>query len=280
MPPVLSFAGGFRIESWAVSPSVLTLALFSVAASAQGEAAPVVAAPEGAKRVLVLELDAAGVAVGEARVLNGALGQALARSTSLEVFTTQDLAAILELEADRLRAGCDTASCLAEVAGAMGARYVVFGTLGRIGSTVVAQVSMFDSEAGRPVARREVRARSAENLVEPLSIAAAQLVAPVLEEGDPLLVEAQREWEEPWTGLKTGALGAGIAGLVAGLGVTAAGGLAFALATVLLASDAAPPATKNWVARPLGIGAVLVGALAVAVAGAGAAGTGAALLLE
>lgn len=120
------------------------------------EAAPGEAAPEK-HRVLALDLTASGVDDNTARIFQGDIGKALARHTALEVMTATDLQTIADLEGQKAALGCDTDSCLAEIAGAMGARYIVYGRLGTIEDIVVVQLNLFDSEAARVVAREDVR---------------------------------------------------------------------------------------------------------------------------
>ena len=59
-------------------------------------------------------------------------------------------------------AGCDegSTSCLAELAGAMGARLVLFGDLGKLGDTTVVSLNLFLSDQAQSAGRETVRVKS------------------------------------------------------------------------------------------------------------------------
>lgn len=54
--------------------------------------------------------------------------------------------------------GCGDSSCLAEIAGAMGAEFVVFGDVGKLGETFVINLNLFDNNAVRPSVGRSCAA--------------------------------------------------------------------------------------------------------------------------
>jgi hypothetical protein len=163
------------------------------AAPAMTRSPPAVApATQGRERLLILNLDAAGVDGSTAKIINGLVTQGLAPSTSLEVITSADLGALVNLEAERAATGCDTTSCLAEIAGAMGTRFVIFGTVGRLGDVTLVQLSLYDSEAARPVAREEVRAKDEGELLDTVPRSARSLVSTIVASDDPLLTADAR----------------------------------------------------------------------------------------
>lgn len=217
------------------------------------------AAPKGElPKVLVLSLEAAGVAPEEAKVLDGMVANALSAYSTIEVVTSEDLAQMMELEGQRQQLGCDTKSCLAEIAGAMGARYVVFGSAGRLGELFVVQLNLFDSVEAKAVERREIQAAAVEGLATQVRPAVADLLRKVTDEE----VEA-----EPIDG--PSASGGGLGPLLwTGLGTTAVGaltlaggGAALAVGAATLGSPSSDRVGKDIavVLMPVGIGALVTG---------------------
>jgi hypothetical protein len=232
------------------------------------------------RRVLVMGLEAAGASADIVQVANGIVVQSLARASSISVITDDDIRRLVELEAEREVVGCSTASCLAEIAGALGADFVVFGTVGKLDELFVVQLNLFDAAAARAMGREEIRARRAGALASPLTTAAAKLVEPLLSGDDPL-----REQLRDDEGMH---LSAGLA-TVAGGGALAAVGALFGGAAALaglaafgLMQTATMPAAVRNVSKTTGqvvtIAAWLGGT--VAVLGAVGAGMGSILWLS
>lgn len=95
-------------------------------------------------RVLVLELEAVGVEPALARsvdplVLSGAAVDGVSLISQREIKT------IASVEAEKAQLGCDSSSCLSELAGALGARLVLFGSVSRLGSTTTVSFSAYDN---------------------------------------------------------------------------------------------------------------------------------------
>jgi hypothetical protein len=135
-----------------VFPAAVLLALVHGSAAAGGE--------ELNAMVLVLDLEAEGVEAREARLLTGRVARALSELEGYRVVTQADLKDLVELEGERQLAGdCDTDSCLAEIASALGARYLVNGRVGRIGSLLLLQLGLFDAEGAGWLARQEVESQ-------------------------------------------------------------------------------------------------------------------------
>ncbi len=91
----------------------------------------------------------AHVGPAEARALGELVTVSVARHKVFDVVSSADLRRVVELEADKATLGCTEAgSCLAELAGAMGARYVVFGQIAPLGSQLALTLNLFDSAKG------------------------------------------------------------------------------------------------------------------------------------
>src|SRR5688572_28936372 len=74
-------------------------------------------------KVAVLDLKAVGLEADKAQALQTALGSVLSAETARlghQVISMADIAAMLAFEKQRYLLGCDEASCLAEIGGALG----------------------------------------------------------------------------------------------------------------------------------------------------------------
>jgi len=124
-------------------------------------AAPAPTAPaadaDGRVRLLVLDLAAeGGVDPSLVRTVAALVSADLATYRDLNVIDGADVKTMMELEGERQQVGCGDSSCLAELAGALGARLVVFGSVGVLGSKTVLHLNLFDSQTGQSVGRQFV----------------------------------------------------------------------------------------------------------------------------
>lgn len=166
---------------------VLFLAAWAQAAGAraEGQSGDTRAPPAKAEklRVLVLDLKGGGLEPDQLASLTGYLTVSLSEYRALEVLSGADMRAMVELEGEKQALGCtDDTSCLAELAGALGARLVVFGQMAKLGSRYLMNLNLFDSDAGKAVGRAAISADSLDGLMEQLPGAVHKLAAPFLEE--------------------------------------------------------------------------------------------------
>jgi hypothetical protein len=109
--------------------------------------------------VLVLDLDAARIEASEAKVINDLVGQSVARKP-VKVTTAADVRRMADVESQKALLGCETdASCLADLAGDFGARYVLYGSVAALGELYVVQLTLFDAEKAEAVDRVRVETR-------------------------------------------------------------------------------------------------------------------------
>jgi hypothetical protein len=85
-----------------------------------------------------------GVPKETAQLLGDALAGELRKRSGVSVLTQADVAALLGVEKTRQMLGCTDSGCMAEIAGALGADRVVHGSLGRVGESLVVNVSALD----------------------------------------------------------------------------------------------------------------------------------------
>lgn len=125
------------------------------------------AAPAEAKKpkVLVQDLKAQGVEAHEAMVLSTAACTAFSKSTKHDVLCGDDLRNMMQFGA--LAAtfdGCAEENCYASMGKALSARYIVSGSVSKLGASYVLSIAMFDTEEGRPAGRTQIKADTVEKL--------------------------------------------------------------------------------------------------------------------
>ena len=233
----------------------LALAAPSATTAASGVVAPLVEAP----RLLVLNLEPANISPDEGRAID-ALVLAGARNDDVVTVSQTELQQLAALDAAAQVAGCDTSSCLAELAGALGARYVLFGTSSRLGSTSTVSLAVLDAASGRTV-RDTVTVDSLDALPQRVPASVRALIAQAMSATpSPSLPDAT-----PWTPVAvTGAAVAGLGGAAAVAGLAIAGWSEFAILR-----DSAARAAEKRDAQGRGFAAlgVIVGGVVVVAAG-------------
>lgn len=124
----------------------LTLAL--------GAAAPA-AATEKPKLLVLALTPGGGVDPQVAAALTAQVTEEIARRGFFTVLSAAEVQTLLGVERQRQLVGCseETTSCLAELSGALGARFVVSGSLTRVGSAYQLSVQTLDSQRAQPVGR-------------------------------------------------------------------------------------------------------------------------------
>ncbi len=176
---------------------------------------PVAANPR--PRLLVLDLRVDDVAESTARTVQDLLTAEIAKLQRYDVISGADLARLVELETQRQLTDCDADdSCLAEIAGALGAERVVFGSVGRLGELTVISLSLFDTQALRAVRRTTLQLADLGELPRRLPGAVAELFDGTRVE-EPASIAEEPGGAGPWLAV-AGGLGLGSAALLAGLG--------------------------------------------------------------
>lgn len=160
----------------------LTLAcLASVLVAALAGSPARAAEPSGRIKALVLDVQSSDLSPSEVNTLTSLVTAHLARYPQLDVLSGADLKRLVDLEAQKQSAGCDEGSCLSEIAGAIGAQLVFFGQAGKLGSTVVVTLNVFDAAKGQAVGRQVIEARDLGQLPALVGPAVDQMVRPLFE---------------------------------------------------------------------------------------------------
>ena len=122
------------------------------------------ASAQEAPKVLLLKLVDTGAGPDETRTINGLLATELQKFDHFALLSGTDLEAFANIENERHMAGCDQTSCLVELAQAMGTRFVIYGEAGRLGSLIVLNLSLLDSDASENLSRVSLEAKSLEQV--------------------------------------------------------------------------------------------------------------------
>jgi hypothetical protein len=154
---------------------------------AAGASSTTVAAPTGAEpvraggermRVLVLDFRDDGGGPELVQAVRDTIVVHLSQKGSFEVLSTEDLRRVSDLEASREAMGCDESSCLSEMAGAVGAERVVFGSVGRLGDLTQVTLSVLDVDRGTMTGRQSFEVTRLDEIPARLRHAADEIFSP------------------------------------------------------------------------------------------------------
>jgi hypothetical protein len=191
-----------------------------IAASAgPAEAAPL--AP-GRARVLVIDFKPIDVPAATASTVTGLVAAGLGTYPTLDVVSGEDVRNLIALEASRSAAGCDDASCLAEISDALGAQLVVSGTVARLGAATVVSINLFDASKAQALGRVTTQTTRDDRLPGRIARRLHELVGPYHEQNN-LVLRPPPEPEPgpdptPWVvaGVGAGIVGLGAVGAIVG----------------------------------------------------------------
>lgn len=120
------------------------------------------------------EIDAATV-----RTLTDLITIETGREKAVASVSGAELRNLVKLEGEKALMGCDQDSCLAEIAGALGARFVLSGRVSSIGAIKVLQMSVFDATTATAISREAAKAEDIAGFVDAIGPAVKSLLAPV-----------------------------------------------------------------------------------------------------
>jgi TolB-like protein len=190
----------------------LLVGVWALQALAAG-VAPAPAGKEEKPKLLVTDLRAQGTSPQQAAALTDALVQALGERGLFQVLSAEELRTVLVSEQQRQVLGTcneDPSRCAVDVGALAQARYVVTGSLSRLGTTYALTLQMLDTVKGEPVGRSTRLARDLDTLSQLMPWAAAEAT------GSPLPPPASRVL--PYSlmaGGGTALVGGGVFGLIA-----------------------------------------------------------------
>ncbi|MBA7637735.1 hypothetical protein ES703_45382 [subsurface metagenome] len=145
----LSGSGDNTLKLWDVSPWIKPAEEPPVPPPAVAEvtSSTEVSPPTGRPALAILDFKGVGVSEQEAQLLTIRLGTHLVQSGVYRVIEREEVQQIL-VEQDFQLTGCTTNECAAEIGQLIGARQILAGTFGKLGSTYTIDMRIIDVETG------------------------------------------------------------------------------------------------------------------------------------
>ncbi len=133
-------------------------------------------------RTILLKLKANKVDEETVNIISSLVTANLANYEVLELVTSTDIKNMASLEAEKQSIGCDDeTNCLAELAGAMDARYVIFGDVGQLGPLLIVGLNLFDAREAKAVSRMVVQTKNLEDFPDKLEEGLKKFMKPVVD---------------------------------------------------------------------------------------------------
>lgn len=153
--------------------------------------------------LVVTDFEALGASQLQADAATGSVVRGLRNLNAFQVLSADEVRQLLALERNRELLGKQSAQgegALAAASKALGARYVVSGSVSRPESRILVDLRLFDSEQGKVIAQKSLGpVASVETVAQELPGLAQELVATLLEaEQGGLLVTTNEEGVEVW----------------------------------------------------------------------------------
>lgn len=129
-------------------------------------------------RVAVFDIVVDDVPETAARVFGQTLAVELRKLRGVDVITTEEIATLLQLEANKQAMGCDEeSSCLAEIADALGAQIVITGAIATVGDERAVGLSRIEQASASVTHRSQMRLaiENGEELLAAIGPAVAEL---------------------------------------------------------------------------------------------------------
>ncbi len=131
--------------------------------------------------IAILDLGDRGGGGQVVSLLPGVIAKQLSSYGLFEVLSRDEIRKMLSHEQDKMLAGCDDASCLAEIGGALGVEALVAGDVGKVGEKYLINLQRIDIRNAKVVKRVERQFEgSPSKLLDEMRLAAHQVVEDVL----------------------------------------------------------------------------------------------------
>jgi len=134
------------------------------------------------QRLAVLELKAEGASAELATTLSQVVAEQAGKTPGFDAISQAEISSLLNVEKQRQLLGCADESCLAEIGGALGAKLVLSGTLGKLEDSYVLSLQLLDTRRAKIQSRES---RTVTGSLEVLVAAAKDLTHRLLT-GKPL----------------------------------------------------------------------------------------------
>lgn len=182
--------------------------------------AAVPAQAEDKARVIVLNLAHSDPSMEMlSRSLTEQILTELTRTERIEAVGQSDLGAVLGLQREKQLLGCseETNSCLAEISAAMGAPWLVSGSLARLGTAVRLDLKLIRTSDGKAVYRDGRSTDHEAQVFDLLASMVSAMVSTAFPSGQAPRAGAAGPGVGPWLTLGAGALVLGAGAIVTGL---------------------------------------------------------------
>lgn len=123
-------------------------------------------AEEEVASVVVPSFRGQGIEPEVVRILGELLLDALLNRHGIQALGPSDLKDMLTLEQQKQLMGCGQDSCMADIAGGLGARYLISGQVGKLGSLTILNLKLIDTETSKATARSSLKMKSIEEAVD------------------------------------------------------------------------------------------------------------------
>ncbi len=125
---------------------------------------PVTAAGAEGNRIVVPKVEVTGVDPQIGTIVTELILDALLNRHGVQALGPNDFKDMLDQEQQKLLVGCDQNSCMAEIAGAMGASLLITGMVGKLGSVHVVTLKLIDTRTAKVTARSSKRFSTIEEV--------------------------------------------------------------------------------------------------------------------
>jgi hypothetical protein len=124
------------------------------------------AAPDVQPKIVVPKVTVYGVQAQTADVVTELLLEALLNRHGVRALGPSDMKDMLDAEQQKMMLGCDQESCMAELAGAMGAERLIAGSVGMLGAMHVVTLKLIDTKSAQVTSRASRRFNKIEEVPE------------------------------------------------------------------------------------------------------------------
>jgi TolB-like protein len=97
-------------------------------------------------RLVVLPLQAKGIPTETVAVIDDLFFSAIFKTEKFQVISPNDISNLLGAEKMKEAVSCDNLACAPEIGGALGARYLLAGSVGKLGDAMIITVKVIDTE--------------------------------------------------------------------------------------------------------------------------------------
>lgn len=140
-----------------------------------------VRAESGRVSVAVLKFEDRGAGANLTANVDALVSNELSRFPVLQVISSRDIGSLISVESQRQLLGCTDASCVTNLAGALGTEYIVTGNVGRLGATYLVTLQLIHQATAKVEDREELHTDGTlEALIHQVQETARRLIRPIL----------------------------------------------------------------------------------------------------